>query len=225
MGTLYLVRHAQASFGAADYDQLSPLGHQQAQRLGEYWRGKNQRFDVVLSGTLRRHRETLEGIAQGLAAEDMPATQLWPGLDEYDSAALIHAIHPGPLPQADTPALYRQHFRMLCDALAQWMSGTISPAGMPSWNDFSAGLHEVLEHVRHRHADHDVLLVTSGGPIGAMISRVLSTPAEAGIGLNMRLRNCSVSELSVSSRRLMLQTFNGVGHLEGQGREGWITHA
>ncbi|NDC60964.1 MAG: histidine phosphatase family protein, partial [Betaproteobacteria bacterium] len=25
MGTLYLVRHGQASFGADDYDQLSPL--------------------------------------------------------------------------------------------------------------------------------------------------------------------------------------------------------
>ena len=34
MGTLYLVRHGQASFGADDYDQLSPLGHQQALRLG-----------------------------------------------------------------------------------------------------------------------------------------------------------------------------------------------
>ncbi|MCX7235162.1 MAG: histidine phosphatase family protein, partial [Burkholderiales bacterium] len=26
MGTLYLVRHGQASFGAQDYDQLSELG-------------------------------------------------------------------------------------------------------------------------------------------------------------------------------------------------------
>ena len=42
MGTLYLVRHGQASFGADDYDQLSPLGHQQAVRLGEYLR---QRFE------------------------------------------------------------------------------------------------------------------------------------------------------------------------------------
>ncbi len=26
MGTLYLIRHGQASFGAADYDRLSELG-------------------------------------------------------------------------------------------------------------------------------------------------------------------------------------------------------
>ena len=40
MGTLYLVRHGQASFGADDYDVLSPLGHQQALRLGEDFAAK-----------------------------------------------------------------------------------------------------------------------------------------------------------------------------------------
>jgi broad specificity phosphatase PhoE len=39
MGNLYLVRHGQASFGAADYDQLSELGQRQSVRLGEYFAG------------------------------------------------------------------------------------------------------------------------------------------------------------------------------------------
>ena len=30
----HLIRHAQASFGAADYDNLSDLGHRQSQALG-----------------------------------------------------------------------------------------------------------------------------------------------------------------------------------------------
>ena len=38
MGTLYLVRHGQASFGADNYDVLSELGHRQALRLGQYLR-------------------------------------------------------------------------------------------------------------------------------------------------------------------------------------------
>src|SRR3954447_5496055 len=66
MGTLYLVRHGQASFGAADYDNLSELGHRQAVRLGEYWRERGMRFDAVITGTLKRHKQTWEGIAQGL---------------------------------------------------------------------------------------------------------------------------------------------------------------
>src|SRR6218665_2955945 len=65
MGILYLGRHGQASLGAADYDQLSPRGQAQALRLGEYWRAQGQTFDAVITGTLRRHRQTLAGIAQG----------------------------------------------------------------------------------------------------------------------------------------------------------------
>ena len=34
MSLVYLVRHAQASFGARDYDRLSELGRQQARWLG-----------------------------------------------------------------------------------------------------------------------------------------------------------------------------------------------
>ncbi len=67
MGKLYLVRHGQASFGAADYDNLSDLGRQQSQRLGEYWRSKGQTFDAILVGTLNRHAQTLESILEGMA--------------------------------------------------------------------------------------------------------------------------------------------------------------
>jgi broad specificity phosphatase PhoE len=51
MGHLYLVRHGQASLGAADYDQLSPLGQQQSLRLGEHWQAQGLRFDAVITGT------------------------------------------------------------------------------------------------------------------------------------------------------------------------------
>jgi broad specificity phosphatase PhoE len=223
MGTLYLVRHGQASFGADDYDQLSARGREQAVRLGTYWRERGLRFDAVLSGTLRRHAQTFEGIAEGLQAAPEPLCL--PGLNEYDSHALIHAIHPTPLPRPDTPELYRQHFRLLCDALAQWMAGTISPAGMPSWVEFSGGVRDALEHVRQRHAGQNVLLVSSGGPISTAVGLVLSTPPEATLALNMRIRNSAVTEFSISPKRLMLQTFNALPHLDTDEHRSWATHA
>jgi len=223
MGTLYLVRHGQASFGANDYDNLSPRGREQAVRLGEYWRERGLRFDAVLRGTLRRHAQTLDGIAEGLPGTPEPL--LMPGLNEYDSHALIHAIHPAPLPRPDTPALYRQHFRLLCDALAQWMAGTISPVGMPSWTDFSGGVRDALEHVRQHHAGQNVLLVSSGGPISTAVGLVLSTPPEATIALNMRIRNSAVTEFSIAPKRLMLQTFNTLAHLDAPAYRDWATHA
>ena len=223
MGTLYLVRHGQASFGADDYDQLSPLGLQQAQRLGAHWLAHGQRFDTVLMGTLRRHAQTLDGIAQGLPG--LPAPQVLPSLDEYDSLALIRAIHTEPLQKPNTPELYRHHFRLLCDAIAQWMAGVISPQGMPSWEDFSLGVRRVLEQVRRDHADQNVLLVSSGGPISTAVGEVLGTAPEVTIALNMRIRNSAVTEFSVSPKRLMLQTFNTLPHLHAQEHQALITHA
>ena len=91
MGPIYLVRHAQASFGSDDYDRLSPLGWRQGQRLGEHLRAHGLHFDAVLTGTLCRHHETWLAIRTGWeAARD---AQVWPGLDEYDSAALIEALN------------------------------------------------------------------------------------------------------------------------------------
>jgi broad specificity phosphatase PhoE len=223
MGTLYLVRHGQASFGADDYDQLSPLGLQQAQRLGAHWLAHGQRFDTVLMGTLRRHAQTLDGIAQGLPG--LPAPQVLPSLDEYDSLALIRAIHTEPLQKPNTPELYRHHFRLLCDAIAQWMAGVISPQGMPSWEDFSLGVRRVLDQVRRDHADQNVLLVSSGGPISTAVGEVLGTAPEVTIALNMRIRNSAVTEFSVSPKRLMLQTFNTLPHLHAQEHQALITHA
>ena len=223
MGTLYLVRHGQASFGAADYDQLSPLGLQQAQRLGAHWLAQGQRFETVLLGTLRRHAQTLDGIAQGLPG--LPAPQVLPSLDEYDSLALIRAIHTEPLQKPNTPELYRHHFRLLCDAIAQWMAGVISPQGMPSWEDFSLGVRRVLDQVRRDHADQNVLLVSSGGPISTAVGEVLGTAPEVTIALNMRIRNSAVTEFSVSPKRLMLQTFNTLPHLHAQEHQALITHA
>ena len=37
MSRIVLVRHGQASFWAAEYDQLSPLGIEQSRLLGEHW--------------------------------------------------------------------------------------------------------------------------------------------------------------------------------------------
>ena len=101
MGMLYLVRHGQASFGSHDYDRLSELGHRQCRALGEHFRSMNVSFRTVLTGTLRRHRETYEGIAEGLGQHQAP--EIWPGLDEYDPQAVVRAIYPGELPRPDAP--------------------------------------------------------------------------------------------------------------------------
>ena len=226
MGTLYLVRHGQASFGEDDYDRLSPLGHQQAHRLGEYLRQRFERegvrIDSVLMGSLTRHRETWEGMARGAGWTHAPA--VWPGLNEYDSEALIHAIHPAPLAKPDTPELYRQHFRLLRDALRAWMDGRTRPQGMPSYADFVGGIEAALDHVRQQ-CTGNALIVSSGGPISTAVGRVLGTPAETTIELNLRIRNTALTEFAFTPKRHMLVSYNALPHLDSAEHQGWVTYA
>ena len=222
MGTLYLVRHGQASFGAADYDQLSELGQRQSVRLGEYLANKGVTLDAVLTGTLRRHQQTYAGIAQGAGLGLEPLQ--WPGLNEYDSDAVIATIHPHKLEKPDSPEMYRHHFRLLRDGLTQWMNGVVSPKGMPTYPDFLAGVTSALDHVRKQHMGN-VLIVSSGGPISTAVGHILGTTPETTIELNLRIRNSSVTELAFTPKRHMLVTYNTLPHLDHADYADWVTYA
>jgi broad specificity phosphatase PhoE len=223
MGTLYLVRHGQASFGADDYDQLSDLGHKQSLRVGEYFAQKGIQFDGLIAGTLRRQKQTLEGILQGMnrAGEHLS----WDGLNEYDSQAVIASIYPHKLEKPTSPEMYRHHFRLLRDGLAQWMAGVVSPKGMPSYADFVAGVAGALDHVRAHHYGKNVLIVTSGGPIATAVGYVLGASPEATIDLNMRVRNSSITEFAFTPKRHMLVCFNAIPHLDHADYAQWVTYS
>jgi broad specificity phosphatase PhoE len=179
-------------------------------------------FDAALTGTLNRQIQTYAGICQGMGIA--PAAVPWPGLNEYDSHAVIATIHPHPLEKPDSPEMYRQHFRLLKDGLAQWMAGVVSPKGMPSYTEFAFGVISALDHIR-KNCDGNVLLVSSGGPIATAVGHVLGTSPETTIELNLRIRNCSVTEFAFTPKRHMLVTYNTLPHLDGPEHAGWITYA
>jgi broad specificity phosphatase PhoE len=237
MGTLYLVRHGQATFGSDNYDQLSPLGTRQCQRLGEYFASKGRRFDAVITGTLQRQIQSLDAIAVGLAAgagagagagsspgAPLPTALQLPGLNEYDSHAVIAAVHPEPLARPDTPELYKHHFGLLRKGLASWMAGSTQPVGMPSYANFAAGVRDALDRVRSSgHAE--VLIVSSGGPISTAVGQVLGTAPEVTIELNMRIRNSAVTEFVFNPKRHMLLSYNMLPHLDADGYADWVSYA
>ena len=222
MGTLYLVRHGQASFGAADYDQLSDLGTRQCAALGGWMQARGLRFEGVLRGTLRRHCQSLDAIASELP--DLPPATEWPGLNEYDSEAVLRAIHPGPLEAPRDAEAVRHHFRLLREGLKQWMAGMAQPAGMPTWPAFVAGVTSALEHIS-RTREGTVLLVSSGGPIATAVGHVLGAPADTVVELNMRIRNSAVTEFNFTPKRHVLLSFNHLPHLDGPQRDSWVTYA
>lgn len=228
MGQLTLVRHGQASFGADDYDQLSELGQSQSIRLGAYWKQTSEHtpdtlsFDAVLIGSLKRHRQTWEGIAQGASLQMTP--EVWPELNEYDSHALIASVHPEPLAKPDTPEMYKHHFRLLRTALQKWMAGETQPKGMPSYDVFVQGIQAVLTHVRSNYKGR-VLLVSSGGPISTAVGQVLGAPADTTIELNLRIRNTALTEFIYTPSRHMLLSYNNLPHLDDSTHHNWVTFA
>lgn len=225
MGHLHLVRHGQASFGADNYDQLSKLGHQQSVRLGQYCAAKRWQFDTVVTGSLARHSQTWAGIEQGLGlATGATPVQVEPGLNEYDSHAVINAINPGPLPAMSEPGAYQTYFRLLRDGLRAWMDGVLTPAGMPTYETFRADIVDALKRVRDANLGKRVLVVSSGGPISTTMGYLLGTPAETTIELNYQIRNTALTDCRITSKGLRLVSFNGLPHLDGVGDEGMHTH-
>ncbi len=227
MPRLLLVRHGQASFGAADYDQLSPLGLNQCRVLGQYLQARGWKFGRVLRGTLRRQKQSLEAIAQGLPELPDPAER--PALNEYDAHAIVLAAA-GPqglqaLPQGDSLATRREHFRLLREGLTRWMSGELAAPGLLPWAEFHAGVLGVLQEICAGDDGADVLVVSSGGPISTAAADALQAPPPSVVALNLQIRNASVTEFSFSSKRHQLLSFNGLPHLDHPARAGWVTYS
>ena len=232
MGTLYLVRHGQASLGASDYDNLSALGQRQSLRLGHYLGARGLHFSAVLHGSLRRHAQTWAGIEAGMASSPAPtrgaalplAPLVWPGLNEYHSEALIQALQPGPHDKPNTPETTRAHFRRLRLALQQWASGALNPPGMPRYAEFVAGVCGALEHVR-KHCEGNVLLVSSGGPIATAVAQILGASPQAFVELNLRLRNTALTEFTFNAKHHALLSFNTLPHLDTPEHADWQSYA
>lgn len=180
------------------------------------------KFDAVITGALKRHAQTLAGIQHGMGTQHRAL--VWPGLNEYDSEAIIHAIQSGEIVKPSTPEGYKQYFRLLRDGLSQWMAGNVHPKGMPSYTEFVHGVTSALDHVR-QHCNGNVLLVSSGGPIATAVAQVLHASPETSIELNMRMRNSAVSEFNFNTKRHSLVSFNHLAHLETPTHQSWVTFA
>jgi broad specificity phosphatase PhoE len=220
MGTIYLVRHGQAAFGTDHYDRLTDIGFAQARLLGSYFDRRQIRFDAVFTGTLRRQTETAQGIFEGRPESGAsPSQETFPGLDEYKPEAIMMALtgtFPAPALAAARrdPLVVREHFRVLREALLAWAEDRTQPEGMPAWQAFQDGAVAALVEARQRFPDGSVLIVSSGGPIAAIVAATLNAPPATAVELNLRIRNSSLTEFTATPRRHNLVSFNGLPHLD-----------
>jgi broad specificity phosphatase PhoE len=220
VGIIFVVRHGQAAFGTEHYDRLTEIGFTQSRLLGAYFGRRNIRFDAVFTGTLRRQTETAQGIFEGHPELGQPILQeIFPALDEYKPESVMMALtgnFPAPALAAARrdPVVVREHFRVLREALLAWAEGRTKPEGMPVWKAFQDGAVAALIEARRRFPDGNVLVVSSGGPIAAIVAAVLNAPPATAVELNLRIRNSALSEFAATPRRHHLVSFNGLPHLD-----------
>ncbi len=229
MSTMVLVRHGQASALAADYDQLSTIGHQQARVLGEHWADAGERFDRVVVGPLRRQRQTLDAVEEVYRRrhlewpEPVPMAELdehhGPRVIEHYSADLFREIGVSPADQdsGDRAARLRRYLEIYKLGTRRWISGTLeTPPGLESWADFRARVESGVSRISGGGRGQRVAAFTSGGATAAAVGLALGLADETVLELSWRIRNGSLTELLFSGDRLALNTFNTTPHLREQ---------
>lgn len=235
MSELILVRHGQASFGAASYDKLSETGVEQVRCLSNHWGALGLRFDHIYCGSLRRQRETAQellGLVKGSPSE--PSELI--GLNEYNGDPLLRIyVRDKKKEAADVPAIDlpikepRLFQRTFEDATAKWITDNLHPTEEDSdfepWSDFKERVNRALDKVMNRHCDGSkVLISTSGGVIAVALQKVLQFSDREAINTNWMVHNSSVSRIKYGKSRLSLSQFNNLSHLERPGKQDMITY-
>ncbi|CAB3725490.1 hypothetical protein LMG24238_05268 [Paraburkholderia sediminicola] len=223
MAELYLVRHGQASFGADNYDELSPSGRTQSGWLGEYFAQADLRFDRVVIGTMQRHRQTADAILAAMGGPQIELTQD-AGLNEYDFEALFAALGDEGLPSGLSATRSKKDFyKGLRHVLQLWADDRLPGAVPETWQQFQTRVQRARSDIQ-RAGGRRVLVVSSGGPIAVTAQQVLQAPAATAIALNLQIRNSSVCQYVFNDDAMSLVSFNSVPHLEHAERREFVTY-
>jgi broad specificity phosphatase PhoE len=207
VSAIFLVRHGQASFGSADYDQLSERGADQARLAGRALAARGVAPARIVAGSLRRHRQTAE---QALAAAGWPPdVVIDPGWNEFDHLKLVQAV--ALEPSTDPRAFQRQ----LDLALARWTAGGRDDEYGESFDCFRTRVEQALAAVdASLRSGETAVVFTSGGPIAWIAARLTGGGAASWPTFNRVSVNAAVSKVVSGRSGLSLVSFNEHAHLE-----------
>ncbi len=231
MGQIYLVRHGQASFGKADYDQLSPLGEQQGRILGEWFAQRDQQFHRIVTGAMKRHHQTAHACL-GQMPQAATAWEVDAGFNEYDHHEVLVRHRPDfadpeniKLFLREMPKPQRAFQLVFEEAMLRWMGGTQDADYVETWPQFRArcvaALRRLLDSAE---ASQNIIVFTSGGTIATLCQHVLGLPDRNVMELNWSLVNAAVTKLFYQPDRVVLSYLNNFSHLESAALDNAVTY-
>ncbi len=202
MPVVYLVRHGQASYGAEDYDVLSPIGHEQSAVVGRELQRRGVRSPQVVCGDLVRQRNTANGIIDSAGFESTMTID--PRWNEFD-----HPDMPLPTTGAGDSFEFQQR---LDGALENWVRADKLDGWRGFQNDAFAALADFADSLG---AGATGLAVTSGGVISAIVSRVWGLDAQGTVRINRVVTNTSLTSIVFGRQGMNLLSVNDQSHLVG----------
>jgi len=227
MGAIYLVRHGQASFGAADYDELSTLGEEQARLLGAWMRGSGLPLTQVVLGSAKRHRQSAEHCLEAFGASGASGAsggdwKVDHGFNEFDADEVMarsrpdladHVALKAALAADENPRRAFQH--LFAAATARWAGGAFDAEYTESWPQFRQRCQHALRRlVESSTSGQDIWVFTSGGPITAMVQGVTDIPDSRIFDINWALINTGVTKLLYRPGQVSLSYLNNPAHLD-----------
>ena len=212
MSDVWLIRHGQAGDVMGDYDRLSELGFEQSRLAGHRWQHLGP-IQAVVSGDMRRHRETEETFRAAFG--DLPPRSIDPGWNEFDHQVVVRkALAAGMAP--DPAGGRAAFFRFFLDAMGRWGGGQHDEDYPETYTAFTdrvvGGLHSVLDRLDRKES---ALVFTSGGAISAVCRHVLDLTPDKAFQINLALVNTGVTRIQRRGGLLHLGMLNAHPHLDG----------
>lgn len=203
MAELLVIRHGQASFGQDNYDVLSDLGHKQSEAVGALLREMDWQPDRLVTGTLKRQKDTLASMGFEAAPEEHA------GFNEYDFGDLLHARFKGNVPDM-VKGDRRTHFRALRETVFEWQDAAFDGAS-ETYAEFAARVEAARGFATNTEAKR-VLVVSSGGVIGQLTATALGADKRHMMELNLQVKNTAMTRFMFKGERCSLHEFNATPH-------------
>lgn len=235
MSLVYVIRHAQASFGTSNYDNLSSLGFRQAEILGNHCLDLDIHFDAVVSGMMNRQQQTCQTVLDVYrkAGWQAPELILLPAFDEYDAFS-IWDTHVAEMLRTDASVAKliqqaktdRKAFQKLFEiVMMEWAGGKRVLPGEPTWTSIVDRVRDGVDTMMRLSAGmKHVAVFTSGGPIGIWMKLALGLSDTKAMEISWQVLNASVSRFFIGKRGIFLSVFNDVCHLLMQKSPELITY-
>lgn len=205
MMNLYFVRHAQAGDIKSNYDELSEHGKIQSLKLGEYFYKNNIFFNLIITGTLNRHLQTLNYMNQKLQNDNFNHVIL-DYLNEISEEQFkmllfyylkkdrrIELLYQKLQKQTNTEKTKELYIVLLKHIFENWIFDTKNPDSFREFKKRVLKIYDFLEIESKNKKLKNVLVITSGTPLSIILGSIFQLDDIKSLNWMRYIYNTSVS--------------------------------